>query len=77
MGRARDSNALIGNDLNLPLAGQKTSVRIRAQVHFMMMTRYLQRLRQLTGTGAKLSHSSNSSPLLHQRNPTERLERAD
>jgi hypothetical protein len=63
---------------NIDIFGSATGeaiLRIGAQIDFVMSTRYVERLRQLTRSGTKSAYFLNAAPFSHELNSTNRLKR--
>ena len=59
------------------VGANKAVARIGTQIHFVMSSRDVERLRQFTRTGTKFAHIIRSAPLLHPRNAAPRFKRTN
>jgi hypothetical protein len=77
MGRAADTDSLVGNDLNRSRRLSKTMILIAAQIQLVVSAGNSQRLRQLSRTRTKPVNIMDVPPLSHQRDSASWLERTD
>jgi len=77
MRRTSDADASIGNNIDIIFRTRgEAMLRIRAQIHFMMLAGNGQRLRQFPGAGAKSANIVNAAALPHQLEAMPWLDRA-
>jgi len=77
VGRAPDTNSLVGDYLNRLKSLAKTMILIPAQIHLVVSTGDSQCLRQFSGTRTKPMNIMDVPSLPHQRNSASWLERTD
>src|SRR5204862_6928985 len=77
MGRAADTDSLVGNDVNRSRWLSKTMVLIPTLIHLAMPTGNTQCLRQFSGTRTKPTNVMDVASLPHQRNSASWLQRTD
>jgi hypothetical protein len=77
MGRAADTDSLVGNDLNPSSRLSKTMILIAAQIQLVVSVGNSQCLRQLSRTRTKPVNIMDVPSLPHQRDSASWLERTD
>jgi hypothetical protein len=77
MGRAADTDSLVGNDVNRSSWLSKTMILIAAQIQLVVPAGNSQCLRQLSRTRTKPMNIMDVPSLPHQRDSASWLERTD